>query len=289
MKKLFICIIINCIVVIAFGQNQDNFQNNMTSSCSIGLFRVEVGACNYKSATYDLSGAITFTNPPDSGQLIVRDCSGNQQIFNPPFTNSLVFNISGISITSDSCYLEAYFTSDSRCNTVYNYKVPSCSVDSCQDCISSFSPAPGKYIMSAWVKGDVDSVNTSYSNPQIKVFFNTGTSSYSLHTVGNIIGGWQQMRGLITVPTIATDIYIKLSCESGDCFFDDVRFLPTDASMKSYVYNPSTGKMMAVLDGRNYAVFYQYDNSGKLIRVNKETERGIKTIKESRNHFQINQ
>ena len=38
---------------------------------------------------------------------------------------------------------------------------------------------------------------------------------------------------------------------------------------------------MAVLDENNYATFYEYDLERNLIRVKKETERGIKTIKET--------
>jgi len=53
--------------------------------------------------------------------------------------------------------------------------------------------------------------------------------------------------------------------------------------MKSYVYDPISKKLVAELDERNYATFYEYDEEGKLIRVKKETEKGIKTIQENRN------
>ncbi len=43
-----------------------------------------------------------------------------------------------------------------------------------------------------------------------------------------------------------------------------------------------TMRMMAELDENNYATFFEYDDDGVLIRVKKETERGIKTIKETR-------
>jgi hypothetical protein len=39
---------------------------------------------------------------------------------------------------------------------------------------------------------------------------------------------------------------------------------------------------MAQLDENNYATFYEYDDDGTLVRVKKETERGIKTISETR-------
>jgi hypothetical protein len=39
---------------------------------------------------------------------------------------------------------------------------------------------------------------------------------------------------------------------------------------------------MAELDENNFATFYDYDNEGIPIRVRKETERGIMTLKETR-------
>lgn len=52
--------------------------------------------------------------------------------------------------------------------------------------------------------------------------------------------------------------------------------------MKSYVYDPISLKITAVLDENNYATFYEYDQEGTLIRTKKETERGIVTISENR-------
>jgi len=39
---------------------------------------------------------------------------------------------------------------------------------------------------------------------------------------------------------------------------------------------------MAELDENNFATFYEYDDEGGLVRMKKETERGIMTIKENR-------
>ena len=52
--------------------------------------------------------------------------------------------------------------------------------------------------------------------------------------------------------------------------------------MKSFVYDALSLRMMAELDENNYATFFEYDDDGTLTRVKKETERGIKTIKETR-------
>jgi len=155
----------------------------------------------------------------------------------------------------------------------------------CLDCISSFSPDPGKYIVSAWVKGEAANKNTSYENPKIIVSY-TGISNDSIFIPkGIIIDDWQKVEGEFVIPPNATDIKIELNCKSGSCYFDDIRFSPVNGSMKSYVYDPVSLRLVAELDERNYATFYEYDEEGKLIRVKKETEKGIMTIQENRNNI----
>jgi hypothetical protein len=100
--------------------------------------------------------------------------------------------------------------------------------------------------------------------------------------------GWQRIEGQFTIPGGASAIDIKLECSSGDCYFDDVRVFPVDGSMKSYVYDPITMRLVAELDERNYATLYEYDEEGKLIRVKKETEKGKMTIQENRNNTKKN-
>ena len=63
-------------------------------------------------------------------------------------------------------------------------------------------------------------------------------------------------------------------------YFDDVRVQPFESEMTSYVYDNTTLRLMAQLDDRGYAVFYEYDDEGMLIRQKRETERGIMTITE---------
>ena len=55
--------------------------------------------------------------------------------------------------------------------------------------------------------------------------------------------------------------------------------------MKSYVYDPVSLRLMAELDENNYATFYEYDDEGTLVRVKKETDEGIMTIKENRSTY----
>jgi hypothetical protein len=42
---------------------------------------------------------------------------------------------------------------------------------------------------------------------------------------------------------------------------------------------------MAEIDENGFATFYEYDDEGLLVRVKKETEKGIMTLKETRSTY----
>jgi hypothetical protein len=153
--------------------------------------------------------------------------------------------------------------------------------------LPSFSPYEGKrMIISAWVKEEQVCNCTAYSNNRIVVTFG-GTSSVALLPTGNIIEGWQRYESVFDIPADATLMTVSLEASgSTTVYFDDLRIHPFNANMKSFVYNPVNLRLMAELDENNYATFYEYDDDGTLIRVKKETARGIKTIKETRSALQ---
>lgn len=156
----------------------------------------------------------------------------------------------------------------------------------CEDCISSFRPIPGKYVVSAWVKQEnAPFETTNYLDPKIKINFSNLNLSYTISPEGKIIDGWQRIEGVITIPYSAQALSIELISAQGTSLFDDIRFFPFDGSMMSYVYDPESLRLMAELDERNYATFYEYDEEGKLIRVKKETEKGVMTIQENRDNI----
>jgi len=165
-------------------------------------------------------------------------------------------------------------------------------IQPCINCIGSFAPDAGQYVLSAWEKEDVNNPNIlSYLNPEIYIDFpttNSPTGTPSSPLVGPfiaggiIIDGWQRVDTTFAVPASATYINIRLQCATRNCFFDDIRIFPYDGSMKSYVYDPINLRLVAELDERNYATLYEYDEEGKLVRVKKETEKGIMTIKENK-------
>ncbi len=161
----------------------------------------------------------------------------------------------------------------------------------CDNCISSFSPLRNqKYILSAWVKENEEqgSLVKNYEYAQIEILFpgSTTPAAGSFKAKGKIIEGWQKIEEEFTIPPDATEITVRLTNTnpSVNAYYDDIRVHPFNSSFKSFVYDPVTLRLMAELDDRNYATKYEYDLEGKLIRVKKETERGVETIKESRNN-----
>ncbi len=161
----------------------------------------------------------------------------------------------------------------------------------------SFYPEEGKnYIISGWVKEIHPQAKKGYSSV-IAVQFHDGITQYGgtmeYKPAGEIIDGWQRIVGVVAIPLGLTlpIIDIQLRCKpigNGDCYFDDIRFYPYNGNMKSFVYDEDTQKLMAELDENNYATYYEYDQEGGLIRVKKETERGVFTIQETRSGNKIN-
>lgn len=260
------------------------FQFEAANSISTGtsLYYTVSGAA---SNSYKVYGPFNdLDNPCDlistfQAPIIIQN-SGNISA-----STALNFNvISGkkyyVEILANACGGTITLTDTSSIST----PIVKCSVldniNLCEECIPKFLPTNGKYVLSAWVKEDNPlSTTTTYSKPSIVVTA-TGTNSTFIPT-GQIIDGWQRIEGVFTTTNIQT-IEVELKATGGICYFDDIRIFPFDGSMMSYVYDPISLRLLAELDERNYAKFYEYDEEGKLIRVKKETEKGIMTIQENR-------
>jgi hypothetical protein len=171
-------------------------------------------------------------------------------------------------------------TGPGNCVSTYTFVVTiTCTPPPCTDCIGSFAPIPDStYIISAWVKEDGATINTTtYANAKIKVsFFTALTTSPGSLPVGSpvlasptgiIIDGWQKIEQQFKIPAAAAALKLDLQSGGQAANFDDIRVFPFNGSMKGYVYDPNTMRLMAELDERNYATFYEYDEEGKLIRV----------------------
>ncbi len=149
-------------------------------------------------------------------------------------------------------------------------------------CMEKFSPDSGKYILSCWVKENGICSSVGYAEDSIKISFSGSAEIEYLRPSGIIVEGWQRYEETFDVPPDATGITVELCTGSNSAFFDDIRLHPYHSNMKAFVYDSRSMRLMSELDENNYATFYEYDDEGKLVRVKKETERGIMTLKESR-------
>lgn len=166
-----------------------------------------------------------------------------------------------------------------------------CATMDCNGCLPSFMPLANEwYIVSGWVKQEgaaLDDVNygePSPSSPHLRVEAPEGTMVEDAYPTSDVpvIEGWQLIEKKFQMPAGATTFAVRLLVGAGTALFDDVRIFPADGSMKSYVYDAENLRFVAELDERHFATFYEYDNEGKVVRVKKETERGIMTIQETR-------
>lgn len=171
-----------------------------------------------------------------------------------------------------------------------------CPYPDCEGCLASLQLLPNTvYVVSAWVHkedaplGTVDYFSLNAACPWIQVEVeNAGSPALNVDVPFRpsidvpIVEGWQLIEGRFTTPAAPQTFTLTLWPGTGTALFDDVRIFPADGSMKSYVYDKTNLRFLAELDERHFATFYEYDAEGKLVRVKKETERGIMTIQETR-------
>ena len=134
------------------------------------------------------------------------------------------------------------------------------------------------YLLSVWLNnGITDYSSPVYSLPTDCGITIDGASFYPFVGKSNIIDGWQQFE--VEFKTGVSSVQITLPLKY---YVDDIRIFPVAANMKSFVYNAVNQKLMATLDENNFATIYEYDQEGNLIRIKKETSKGIMTQSESR-------
>ncbi len=137
-----------------------------------------------------------------------------------------------------------------------------------------------KYIFSCWTRNTSGSTLPSVAVSQLNSSNATITSAtITLTAKTNAIDGWTQLEGSFEVDGSAAKVRVSLPA---NYYFDDFRVFPSASNMKAFVYHPFNHKLIATLDENNFATFYEYDYEGQLVRINKETERGILTAQESR-------
>jgi len=166
---------------------------------------------------------------------------------------------------------------DSICEYYYQ------EVESCTKCIGGFFPEKNKkYVFSCWVKVDKPQPILSCSDASAVILFGITTLT-TLKPQGPVIEGWQRIEGTFNTPANSNDISITLKKGDATTYYDDIRIFPADANMVSNIYDDLNLRRTFILDENNYFAKYEYNNQGELIRIKKETEKGIITLRESNN------
>jgi hypothetical protein len=134
-----------------------------------------------------------------------------------------------------------------------------------------------KYTLTYWVHVG--------STPAVSIAATAGTGTVTVQTDASTyrIEGWQRMEHTFSVPSTVTNVEVQINTGNlSNCYIDDIRIQPFQSSQKTFVYNPVNLWLVAELDERNFATFYNYDEEGALTQVKKETINGISTIKSVR-------
>ncbi|WP_121356784.1 hypothetical protein [Flavisolibacter nicotianae] len=179
--------------------------------------------------------------------------------------------LNGISITKavtdPTQPLQPFYTIDAMGQYLYNGA----------GSLKRFSPIAGKkYVFSCWIK---DGVETS-ANTSFRVVINGNNNYITTNSKWPLIEGWKRIEFPFIMP--AGQLQLQLMTGGGTVYLDDIRIHPFDGQLKTFAYDASSQRLMAEMDENNMATFYEYDDEGILIRVKKETEKGVMTIKETR-------
>ena len=158
---------------------------SLSAQCLITNFTANISACDPANGNYSVDGTVEFTSPPATGQLIIEDCNGNQEIFNAPFTSPTNYNLTGLNANGANCDVTVYFSNAPGCTQNIAYTAPDCpcnfnlldvNISACDPNNNEFEisgsvefenpPATGQLIIED-CNGNQQTFNAPFSSPQV--------------------------------------------------------------------------------------------------------------------------
>jgi hypothetical protein len=144
---------------------------------------------------------------------------------------------------------------------------------------AGFAPIPGKqYLLSVWVQDGMPVTSNKLNGLQVSI---NGTSYDLTNWPVKVVDNWKKLE--IPFPAVASGFTLQFS--GAGIHLDDLRIQPFDGMLKTFVYDDRTMRLTGQLDENNFGIFYEYNEEGTPVRIKKETERGIMTIKENRQSY----
>lgn len=133
-----------------------------------------------------------------------------------------------------------------------------------------------EYVLSMWVYD-----NNPHSDKLHNLNISTNYQSFDVNQSLTVVEGWKK----VEIRFSGGSFSLSLNPSGSGVYIDDFRIQPADAQVTTYAYDDRTLRLSAQLDENNFATFYEYDDEGTPVRVKKETEKGIVTLKESRKYL----
>jgi hypothetical protein len=146
---------------------------------------------------------------------------------------------------------------------------------------TNYHIVPGqKYVLSAWIKNNVSTALPALTFP--------GSTISSVVFDKDVIDGWRRMEVVFSFNSLVLGNLYNINIAAGtisNILIDDIRIQPFNSQVKTLVYDPVNLNLLAELDDKNFATFYNYDEAGALVQIKKETDKGIVTVKSSRENI----
>ena len=112
MKALKIIIFMGFLPIFAHGQ------------CSVAVTSLTPGSCMTPNSLYSVSGTLTISNPPATGNLTVTDSGGGSTSISGPFGATVPFTINGLTADGTQHTVTATFDDDPLCTGSDIYTAP---------------------------------------------------------------------------------------------------------------------------------------------------------------------
>lgn len=116
---------------ITFSQSGGSATTNCDILCNMTSFTAVPGVCIPATNTYNVSGSITFTNPPASGTLTITSSCGVSTTIPGPWVSPLSYTLTGLPSNGLACVLTASFSGDVLCNLNQSITAPASCLPQC--------------------------------------------------------------------------------------------------------------------------------------------------------------